>query len=647
VLTFAEHDARVSTDASLVTYRLNWGPSMTSTSKSPDAGTPYVRVIDDAEDLEQMSNAIEPDSSKSEGNMNASSTIRSTTKRRPRTKLATSFNIFPKKPGRILLIPRKPRLLSKEDSERVLRNGVGKVPLVPIHHRTPTRMEPPPPPSGSSALKHVDQANGYVVRTKTKRRQPLFRDVPSTQEESRDSAADATTEPSTPEPTNQDLEQNYTPLQQPGTAETLLKHMRFGSPDDTEDSTSGSSHVDSDDEELALHCMEGISLSFLEPHEVLEPPPTVELPECFKIPFNPEIAEIALEETLHAFGISANPLQFPLHQDVNDMPPLDVRFGSDQEVALEFSFMPFDKVAWSREFYSQPPVNNEPLLSDSPTFVEQYMESLPILTEETQFLSHADFDAMQAAISATLQEKGLELPNETDVHDFSFLSDNLLQVEPTVPYPAYFIPVLPEPVPVEHTPPVDDYGDGSQFLVTFPDEEPSEDPFIPIFTEKDFFPDSEPYSSSQSLLDTYLTIPEPEYRVFVSDEPTRTLQPSELINSSYPSSIQSAPHLPPISLDSDGIGATAESSSFSAQKLIDFLVSLPGSLVSSVTSLVGSGSTIESSQPRSSPGPSQLSPIDFSDTDDFKEEITAYANLRVYGTTSSPYDDPNYYPVLW
>jgi hypothetical protein len=576
-------------------------------------------------------------------------------------KRATTYNIAPRKAGKFKLIPRQPRYLSKEESKRVLRNGVGKIPLVRVNFRTPSKMEPP---STVPQIQEVEErqtdsimvVNGRLVRARPKKSlPPTIREIP--------------TPPLSPlgsSPTNcvsvdgdlTDQDEQSDPLK--------------GDDDSTSESSpssSGSSHYDPDRDELLMaSCMEGVSLSFIEPHEVLEPAPTPDLPECFQIPYDPEIADIALQETLQCFGISANALA-PVDYNALDHQDWEIEYRADQQLDHEATMMPFDARAWNASFYSQEATISPPAEYEK-TFVEDYYSALPLLPENSLYQSAEAFAIMQANTESVLASRGLGTLPEIDPYDFSFLHEPLSTHDIPVQHPAYFIPVLPEPEPIPSEPlpstvpssesPTDDYGDGSQFLVEFEDEEPCEEPFIPIFTEDDFLPESERYRQNMPLvLDFYSPGAELQWPPVVNPEPPQFWHNSSFdvgvlsetsAHTVYPPFIQPVPHLPLTSpVESDGIGASAEESSTSAQKLIDFLISLPGSLVSSVTSLIGSssGSQTESTRSKSTPGGQQLSPPDFSDSDDFKEELTAYANLRVYGTTSSPYDDPNYYPILW
>jgi hypothetical protein len=426
----------------------------------------------------------------------------------------------------------------------------------------------------------------------------------------------------------------------------------------TDGSWSGSSHQESDMEDIEIACQEGIALSFLEPHETIEPPAEVELPECFHIPFDPEIAEIALEETLQSLGISHCP--YPPNYNALDLQTWEIAYGPEHAIDMEAAANPFEGAKWSKEFYQLDADRPTPSEPSRPTFVEEYNSALPTLTEETWCMSSVDFEELQALTASRMQEKGLEPVPDAFSADLSYIFDTAPTPAYKVPYPAHFISVLPDPEPVPSPPvsPSDEYGDGSQFLVEFEDEEPSGEPIIPIFTEEDFLPESERRHQIPFLsFEDYPPLSEPELYAFNSYEPTQLLHSANLDfrifsqSSAYPQyqpTVQTLPHLPPISsMDPDGIGATDEQSSSIAQNLIDFLVSLPGSLVSSVTSLIGSSSNTSSTGSKSTPETQHLSPLDFSDSDSFKEELTAYANLRVYGTTSSPYDDPNYYPNLW
>lgn len=604
-------------------------------------------------------------------------------------KRATAYNIFPKKAGKFKLIPRQPRLLSKEDSQRVLRNGVGKVPLVRVHFRTPSKMEPPaivPKPSEVKQRQtdRIMVVNGRLVRVRPKKTlPPAIREVPLLSPSSLGTLPATETNQTPP-----DVQQEHSPSSQTSweSADELSNLVAqeddaFKAVDDdgyseSSPSCSGSSHYDSDhDELLVAACMEGVSLCLIEPHEVLEPAPPLELPECFQIPYDPQIAEIALKETLQAFGISANCLA-PVGYNALDHQDWKIEYGADQCVDHDAAMAPIDLQTWNANFYAEE-ATIDPPTEFANTFVDDYLSALPILTESSSYHSSESFAALQASTEAALCARGLGSTPMVDSNELLSLFEIHPPSESPVVHPAFFIPVLPEPEPEPESAPepepvpsepllprpiapkpvTDDYGDGSQFLVQFEDEEPCGEPFIPIFTEEDFLPESERYSRSMPYpFDAYLPGPESQWLPAISQDPTQFWNgfapntgviPETYASILDQSLVQPMPHLPLISpTESDGTEALSEQSSSAAQKFLDFLASLPGSLVSSVTSLVGPTSKTGTSRPKSTPSTQQLSPIDFSDTDDFKREITEYANLRVYGTTTSPYDDPNP-PVLW
>ncbi|PVG03200.1 hypothetical protein CPB86DRAFT_793657 [Serendipita vermifera] len=423
------------------------------------------------------------------------------------------------------------------------------------------------------------------------------------------------------------------------------KFPRFnGSVYSSEGSWSGSSHQDSDMDDIEIACQEGVSLSFLEPHELLEPPQKMDLPECFNIPYDPEIAEVALQETLESLGITHCP--YPAEHNALDLQTWQIKYGPEHVIDLDATTKRFEVDKWSREFYQDDvgPTVTEPSL---PTFVEEYNATLPILTEDNWCLSSADFEELQALTATRMQQKRLEPIPEALSADLSQIFDLVPTDECKAPYPAYFIPVLPEPepLPVASASSIDDYGDGSQFLVEFENEEPSSEPFIPIFTEEDFLPESERDRLSALLpLDDYLPFSESDYYALNNYMGVSSQTSAPPL---YRPVIQPMSHLPPISsMDPDGTETTAGQTSSTAQKFLDFLASLPGSLVSSLTSLIGSNPNTDSTRSNPTPETQQFTSVDFSDTEDFKRELTEYANLRVYGTTTSPYDDPNI-PTLW
>ncbi|CAG8558385.1 11329_t:CDS:2 [Acaulospora colombiana] len=565
-------------------------------------------------------------------------------------KRATAYNIFPKKAGKFKLVPKQPRLLSKEDSQRVLRNGVGKVPLVRVHFRTPSKMEPPPVAPKSSEVKQrqtdrIMVVSGRLVRVRPKKSlPPAIREVPSLSPSSLGNLPTTTASHTPYDVQHDDFPSSQTSWESPDnemSSSDAQQDAAFKPDDDdyseSSPSCSGSSHYDSDyDELLVASCMEGVSLSFNEPHEVLEPAQPLELPECFQIPYDPDIAEVALNETLQAFGISVNYLA-PVGYNALDHQAWKIEYGADQCVDLEATMMPVDLQAWNASFYAEEPTIDPPAEVAS-TFIDDYLSALPTLTEGSSYNSSESFAALQAGIEATLSARGLGSTPEVDPSDLSSLFEVLPPSEP--PFP-----------------PTDDYGDGSQFLVQFEDEEPCGEPFIPIFTEEDFLPDSERYPQVMPCpFDPYMPGSESQWLPAISQDPTQFWQDFSLdtglisgisAHTLNQPSTQPMPHLPLTSLvESGGTEALPEESGTTAQNFLEFLASLPGSLVSTVTSLVASGSNTGSSRPKSTPSIQRVSPVDFSDTDDFKREITEYANLRIYGTTTSPYDDPNP-PVLW
>ncbi|KAG8756135.1 hypothetical protein FRC14_003335 [Serendipita sp. 396] len=181
---------------------------------------------------------------------------------RPNTPvLATAFNIFPMPKRYRVVVPRKPKYYSEEESRRILRNGVGKVRLVRIHNRTPSKMEPPPVPTKRAKSDRVRVINGQLVVDKiakpNQRRRPRNED----QHEAGEKA------------------ETPLPLSKSKKAPLNTRH----------------------DPPL---------ISSLPVQEIPQILP-LEVPECFKMTFDHQIAEVALQQTLSQMGLLSTLTEAP------------------------------------------------------------------------------------------------------------------------------------------------------------------------------------------------------------------------------------------------------------------------------------------------------------------------------------------------